>query len=89
MESFRPGGTGVIALETAAPAQPDGYTIVMISGTHTVQRVLYRGKLVYDLVKDFAPVTKMTRQSYVLVLHPGVAAGAFPTRRHRGDRLQP
>ena len=70
----RPGGTGVIALETAARAQPDGYTIVMISGTHSVQRVLYRGKLVYDLVKDFAPVTQMTRQSYVLVLHPGVAA---------------
>ena len=69
----RPGGTGAIALETAARAQPDGYTIIMISGTHTARRATHR-KLPYDLVKDFAPVTQMTRQSYVLVLHPSVPA---------------
>lgn len=70
----RPGGTGAIGLETAARSQPDGYTITMISGTHTARRATHRGKLPYDLVKDFAPVTQMTRQSYVLVLHPSVAA---------------
>ena len=69
----RPGGTGAIALETAARAQPDGYTIIMISGSHTARRATHR-KLPYDLVKDFAPVTQMTRQSYVLVLNPGVPA---------------
>lgn len=74
----RPGGTGVIALETAARAQPDGYTIIMISGTHTVQRALHGAKLPYDLVKEFAPITQMTRQSYVLVLHPGVQAKSVP-----------
>jgi tripartite-type tricarboxylate transporter receptor subunit TctC len=46
----------------------------MISGTHTARRATHRGRLPYDLVKDFAPVTQMTRQSYVLVLHPSVAA---------------
>lgn len=70
----RPGGTGAIALETVARSQPDGYNIVMISGTHTARRATYRGKLPYDLVRDFAAVTQMTRQSYVLVLHPSVAA---------------
>lgn len=74
----RPGGTGAIALETVARSQPDGYNIVMISGTHTARRATYRGKLPYDLVKDFAPVTQMTRQSYVLVLHPAVAAKTVP-----------
>ena len=74
----RPGGTGVIALETAARSQPDGYTIVMISGTHTVQRAMYRAKLSYDLIKDFVPITQVTRQSYVLVLHPSVAAKSVP-----------
>ena len=69
----RPGGTGAIALETAARSQPDGYTIIMISGSHTARRATHR-KLPYDLVKDFAPVTQMTRQSYVLVLNPGVPA---------------
>jgi tripartite-type tricarboxylate transporter receptor subunit TctC len=69
----RPGGTGVVALELAARAQPDGYTIIMISGTHTVQRATVK-TLPYDLVRDYAPVTQMTLQSYVLVLHPSVAA---------------
>lgn len=70
----RPGGTGAIALETVARSQPDGYNIVMISGTHTARRATHRGRLPYDLIKDFAPVTQMTRQSYVLVLHPAVPA---------------
>lgn len=74
----RPGGTGAIALETVARAQPDGYTIVMISGTHTARRATHHGRLPYDLVRDFAPVTQMTQQSYVLVLHPSVAAKSVP-----------
>lgn len=74
----RPGATGTIGLETAARAQPDGYTIVLITGTHTARRATHPGKLPYDLVKDFAPVTQMTRQSYVLVLHPSVAAKSVP-----------
>lgn len=68
----RPGGTGAIGLELAARSQPDGYTITMISGTHTARRATHRGKLPYDLIKDFTPVTQMTRQSYVLVLHPSM-----------------
>ena len=74
----RPGGTGAIALETVARAQPDGYTIVMISGTHTARRATHHGRLPYDLIRDFAPVTQMTQQSYVLVLHPAVAAKSIP-----------
>lgn len=74
----RPGGTGAVGLETAARSQPDGYTITMISGTHTARRATHRGKLPYDLIKDFTPVTQMTRQSYVLVLHPSVAAKSIP-----------
>ncbi len=74
----RPGGTGAIGLEIVARAQPDGYTIILITGTHTARRATHREKLSYDLVKDFTPVTQMTRQSYVLVLHPGVAAKTVP-----------
>jgi tripartite-type tricarboxylate transporter receptor subunit TctC len=74
----RPGATGAIGLETAARAQPDGHTIVMITGTHTARRATHYGRLPYDLLKDFRAVTQMTRQSYVLVLHPGVAAKSIP-----------
>src|SRR5688572_20134674 len=69
----RPGGTGTIALEMASRAAPDGYTIIMISGSHTARQAVERD-LPWNLNRDFAPVTQMTRQSYVLVLHPGVAA---------------
>lgn len=74
----RAGGTGAIALETVARAQPDGYTIIMISGTHTARRATHSGRLPYDLIRDFVAVTQMTRQSYVLVLHPAVAAKSVP-----------
>lgn len=72
----RPGGTGAIALEMAAKAQPDGYTVILISGTHAARRATHFGRLPYDLLRDFAPVTQMTRQSYVLVLHPAVPAAS-------------
>lgn len=74
----RPGGTGAIGLETAARAQPDGHTIVLITGTHTARRATHHGRLSYDLLKDFRAVTQMTRQSYVLVLHPAVPAKSIP-----------
>ncbi len=74
----RPGGTGAVGLETAARAQPDGYTITLITGTHAARRATHHGRLSYDLLKDFAAVTQMTRQSYVLVLHPAVAAKSVP-----------
>jgi len=53
----RPGGTGAIALEMAARARPDGYTIALITGTHTAREATHAGNLPYGLVKDFAPVT--------------------------------
>jgi tripartite-type tricarboxylate transporter receptor subunit TctC len=74
----RPGGTGAIALEIAARAQPDGYTIALITGTHTAREATHAGRLSYDLVRDFAPITQLTRQSYVLVLHPSVPARSIP-----------
>jgi tripartite-type tricarboxylate transporter receptor subunit TctC len=74
----RPGGTGAIGLPIAASAAPDGHTITLITGTHTARRATHLGRLPYDLLKDFAPVTQMTRQSYVLVLNPSVPAKSIP-----------
>lgn len=74
----RPGGTGAIGLEIAAKAPPDGYTITLITGTHAARRATHVGRLPYDLLRDFSAVTQMTRQSYVLVLNPAVAAKTVP-----------
>ena len=68
----RPGGTGAIALETVARAQPDGYTIVMISGTHTARRATHHGRLPYDLVRDFAPVSLVAVTPNILVTNPSI-----------------
>jgi tripartite-type tricarboxylate transporter receptor subunit TctC len=69
----RSGAAGNIGMDLAAKSAGDGYTIVLISATHTVNPATHR-KLPYDLMRDFAPVSQMTSQPYVLVLHPSVAA---------------
>src|SRR5689334_22412127 len=51
----RPGASGNIAAEHVAKSAPDGYTLYVPFGTHTVNPSLY-AKVPYDPIKDFAPV---------------------------------
>jgi tripartite-type tricarboxylate transporter receptor subunit TctC len=69
----RPGAAGNIGMELAAKAAPDGYTIVLVSASNTVNPALYR-QPAYDLVRDFAPVSQMTAQPYCLTVHAAVPA---------------
>jgi len=69
----RAGASGMIALDTAAKSAPDGYTIVVINSTHAGHPAT-QPKAPYDLQRDFAPVTQMTSQPYILVSHPSVQA---------------
>jgi tripartite-type tricarboxylate transporter receptor subunit TctC len=69
----RPGAAGNIGMELTAKSPPDGYTIVLVSASHTVNPSLYQ-KPSYDLVRDFAPVSQMTAQPYCLSVHPSVPA---------------
>ena len=69
----RPGANGTIGVDLAAKAAPDGYTLAMISSSHTVNVSLYR-KPPYDLINDLAPITQLTTQPYVLVIHPSLPA---------------
>jgi tripartite-type tricarboxylate transporter receptor subunit TctC len=69
----RSGANGTIGADLAAKAPPDGYTISMISSSHSVNPSLMK-KLPYDLVNDLAPITQATSQPYALVLHPSVPA---------------
>jgi len=68
----RPGAAGNIGMELTAKAPPDGYTIVLVSASHTVNRSLQ--KLNYDLVRDFAPLSQLTAQPYCLTVHSAVPA---------------
>ena len=64
----RPGAGSLVALGTLADAAPDGHTAMMISATTVIYPLLYKSPL--DPVRDFAPVSQVTAQGYVLVVHP-------------------
>ena len=68
----RPGGNGVVGMDIAAHATPDGYTIVLGTiGPVAVNPSLY-SKLPYDPPKDFAPIARAVAALNVLVVHPSV-----------------
>jgi len=70
----RPGGNGVVGMDIAAHATPDGYTIVIGTiGPVAVNPSLYP-KLPYDPLKDFEPITRAVSALNVLVVHPSVPA---------------
>ena len=69
----RPGASSTIGTDMAAKAAHDGYTLVLVTTTHTVNPSLI-AKLPFDTVKDFAPVSLVVSQPNILVVHPSVAA---------------
>jgi tripartite-type tricarboxylate transporter receptor subunit TctC len=69
----RGGAGGTIGADVAAKSPPDGYTLLMGAGGHTLAPSLY-SKLPYDIITDFTPISTAAKSSYMLVLHPSVAA---------------
>lgn len=70
----RPGASAMIGTALAAKSPPDGYTLFMGSNSAlTINPSLFE-KLPYDPVKDFAPITLLTSQPYVLLVNPAVPA---------------
>ena len=65
----RPGGGSVIGTDAAAKAPADGYTLLMMSNTHTVNESLIPNKP-YGLLKDFVAVAPVNSSDLVLVVHP-------------------
>lgn len=69
----QPAASGVVGTDTAAKAQPDGHTLLLITSTHAVNARLAT-TLPYDLIRDFAPVTMVTSSPFGLMLHPALPA---------------
>jgi tripartite-type tricarboxylate transporter receptor subunit TctC len=67
----RPGAGGIIGSDIVAKAAADGYTLLMVFPSHAVNPSL-NAKMPYDTVKDFAPVTMVSRVSQVLLVHPSM-----------------
>lgn len=68
----RPGAGSQIGLEILAAAAPDGHTLMMLSATTVIHPLLYKSR--FDIVRDFAPISQVTAQGYVLVVHPTIPA---------------
>lgn len=71
----RGGASGIIGTEMAARAVADGYTFLIIPTTYSVNSSLFR-KLPYDPVKDFSPVSLISKEPNVLVVHPSLPASS-------------
>lgn len=69
----KPGGGSVIGTDLAAKAPADGYTLLMMSNTHTVNETLIPNKP-FQLMRDFVGVAPINYSDLVLVAHPSVAA---------------
>jgi tripartite-type tricarboxylate transporter receptor subunit TctC len=71
----RAGAGGSVGMEFVAKAKPDGYTLGMATmSTHGANSAVYAGKLKYDPIKDFSPITNVATTPSVFAVNPKVMA---------------
>ena len=69
----KPGAGALIGTDIAAKSAPDGYTLLMMSNTHTTNETLFANKP-YALMRDLVAVTPVNSSDLVIVVHPSVPA---------------
>ena len=69
----RPGAGALIGTGEVSKAPPDGYTLLMMSNTHTVNETLLPNRP-YNLMRDFVPVAPVNYSDLLMVVHPSVPA---------------
>ena len=72
----RPGAGSVIGTDVVAKAAPDGYTLLLMSNTHTVNESLIPNKP-FQLMRDFVAVAPINYSDLVLVANPGLPASTL------------
>jgi tripartite-type tricarboxylate transporter receptor subunit TctC len=69
----RPGAGSIIGTDAVAKAAPDGYTLLIMSNTHTTNESLLPNKP-FQLMRDFVPVATINYSDLLMVVHPSVPA---------------
>jgi tripartite-type tricarboxylate transporter receptor subunit TctC len=69
----RPGAGSIIGTDAVAKSAPDGYTLLVMSNTHTTNESLIPNKP-FQLMRDFVPVAPINYSDLVMVMHPTVPA---------------
>jgi tripartite-type tricarboxylate transporter receptor subunit TctC len=72
----KPGAGSIVGTDAVAKSAPDGYTLLMMSNTHTVNESLVPDKP-FQLMRDFVPVAPVNYSDLVLVVHPSVPANSL------------
>ena len=67
----RPGAGSLNGTETVAKAAPDGYTLLTVAASFSINPSLHE-KLPFDPIRDFAPITRLAALPHILVVHPSV-----------------
>lgn len=68
----KPGAGGNLGAEFAVKSPPDGYTLLLIAGSYTVNPSIY--KLSFDPVNDITPLVQLSQGPFVVAVHPSVPA---------------
>jgi len=69
----RPGAGAIIGTDAVAKSPPDGYTLLVMSNTHTTNESLIPNRP-YQLMRDFAPIAPVNSSDLLMVAHPSVGA---------------
>src|SRR5215469_3683660 len=73
----RPGAAGSIATETAVNAPADGYTLLQVSGSNTINAALYEN-LSFNFSRDIVPIAGMMRATEVMLVNPSFGPKTVP-----------
>ena len=71
----KPSAGGMIGAESGIKAAPDGYTLVMISSSYSVNPALY--KLSYDPIADISPIVQVSEGPELVLVNPGLPANSL------------
>jgi tripartite-type tricarboxylate transporter receptor subunit TctC len=73
----RPGAGSIIGTESVVRSAPDGYTLLLMTSTNTINATLYE-RLSFNFMRDIAPVAGVMRVPDVVVVHPSYQAKTIP-----------
>ena len=68
---YRAGANGIIGCDAVAKAPPDGYTLVVISSSFSINSSTY-AKLPFDPIRDFTPVGSLATSDIIFIVNPTV-----------------
>ena len=82
----RPGAGAIIGTEAVAKSAPDGYTLLVMSNTHTTNESLIPNRP-YQLMRDFVPVSPINESDVMMVVNPS-ARREEPQGVHRARQVE-